>query len=187
MPLVVGVTGPNAAGKGEVSSILEAHGFRVHSLSDIVREEAGARGLPPERDHLIRIGTALRREGGPGVLAERILARLGSRDVVDSIRNPSEVEVLRRLPAFVLIGVDAPPTLRFERSRLRARAGDPETLEGFLGKEREENSSDPAGQQLGATLALADRRLVNDGDLEALRAAVGDLLVRLDGGAPWTR
>ena len=71
MRLIVGVTGPNAAGKGEVSAYLRALGFAVHSLSDIVREEAAARGLPPEREHLIRIGTLLREEGGPGVLAAR--------------------------------------------------------------------------------------------------------------------
>ena len=62
MPLVLGVTGPNAAGKGEVSAYLRALGFAVHSLSDVVREEARARGFPPEREHLIRIGTELRDE-----------------------------------------------------------------------------------------------------------------------------
>ena len=42
MALVIGLTGPNAAGKGEVANHLEARGFRLHSLSDIVREEAAA-------------------------------------------------------------------------------------------------------------------------------------------------
>ena len=47
MGLVLGITGPNAAGKGEVSAHLKTRGFDVHSLSDIVREEAAARNLPP--------------------------------------------------------------------------------------------------------------------------------------------
>ena len=67
------LVGPNAAGKGEVTARLAALGFSVHSLSDIVREEAAALGFPPEREHLIRIGTEMRRAGGPGVLAERLL------------------------------------------------------------------------------------------------------------------
>ena len=180
MPLILGVTGPNAAGKGEVSAYLQTLGFAVHSLSDIVREEARARGFLPEREHLIRIGTALREEGGPAVLAARLIPRLGARDVVDSIRNPAEVEALRRVPGFVLVGVDAPPALRFERSRQRARPGDPETFSAFEARERQENSTNPAGQQLRATFDLVDRVVVNDRDLQALRREVDALLFVLD-------
>ncbi len=176
MTLVLGVTGPNAAGKGEVSDYLRTLGFVVHSLSDIVREESAARGLPPEREHLIRIGTLLREQQGPGVLAERLIPRLGAKDVVDSIRNPAEVERLRKVPGFVLIGVDAPAELRFARSRLRARPGDPQSLAEFTQRERQENSANPAGQQLRATFELADRVLLNDGDLDDLRLKVDEIL-----------
>jgi dephospho-CoA kinase len=176
MGLVIGVTGPNAAGKGEVSEFLRRWGLAVHSLSDIVREEAAARGLPPEREHLIRIGTLLREQGGPGILAERLLPRLVGWDAVDSIRNPAEVETLRKAPGFVLLGIDAPAELRFARSRLRARPGDPASFDEFAARERQENSSNPSGQQLLATFALADRVVDNDGDLDGLHRKVDDLL-----------
>jgi len=176
MRFVIGVTGPNAAGKGEVSAYLGTLGFALHSLSDIVREEAAALGLPPEREHLIRVGTMLRERGGASVLAERLLPRLGDRDVVDSIRNPAEVQALRRIPEFVLIGVHAPAELRFARSRLRARPGDPGTFESFLARERQENSENPAGQQLLATFALADRIVENDAGLDALHAKMDELI-----------
>jgi len=175
-PFVVGLTGSNAAGKGEVAAYLEQAGFSGHSLSDIVREEAALSGLPPEREHLIRTGTLLRREYGAGVLAERILPRLCGREVVDSIRNPAEVAVLRGLPCFVLLGVRATVDRRFRRARLRARPGDPRTLEEFEERERQENTDDPAAQQLSATFALADRVVDNDGDLPALHAAVDRVL-----------
>ncbi len=177
MRLVVGLTGPNASGKGELASHLRSCGFAVHSLSDIVREAAAADGLPPEREHLIATGNRLRREGGPGVLAEGILDRLGTRDVVDSIRNPAEVAVLRRLPYFTLVGVQAKTETRFRRSLDRARPGDPKSLEAFQGREREENSADPNAQQLAATFRLADHVIDNDADLNALRAAVDRLLL----------
>jgi dephospho-CoA kinase len=159
-----------------VSAFLEAQGFRLHSLSDIVREEAAARGLPPTREHLIRIGTELRERGGVAVLAERLIPRLGGRDVVDSIRNPGEVDALRRVPGFVLLGVRAPAELRFARSRARARPGDPETLEAFRAREAQENSANPAGQQLEATFALADVVIDNDAGLETLHERLGDLV-----------
>jgi len=177
---VLGLTGPNAAGKGEVAAYLARLGFRVHSLSDVVREEAARRGLPPEREHLIRIGTELRREGGSGVLAERILPRLDGRDVVDSIRNPAEVEVLRSRGDFRLLGVRGSEEVRFRRSLARRRAGDPQSLEAFRERERQENTSDPAAQQLTATFDLADHVLENEGALEALHGAVERLLARLD-------
>jgi len=176
MGLVLGVTGPNAAGKGEVSVYLKTLGFDVHSLSDIVREEAAARSLLPEREHLIRIGTLLREQGGLGVLAERLIPRLGARDVVDSIRNPAEVTTLRRVPGFVLVGVDAPAEVRFARSRHRARPGDPTSFATFMARERQENSANPAGQQLRATFALADHVVDNDGNLHDLHHKIDALL-----------
>ena len=176
LDVVFGLTGSNAAGKGEVAAYLGRAGFKVHSLSDVVREEAAARGLSPEREHLIRIGNLLRAQEGAGALARRILPRLGRRDVVDSIRNPSEIEVLRTLPHFVLIGVRASLELRFRRSLARNRAGDPATLEQFRQREEEENSSDPNAQQLRATFLLADHVLDNDGGLDRLHESVEQLL-----------
>lgn len=178
--MIIGLTGPNAAGKGEVAAYLGRRGFRLHSLSDVVREAAAEEGVPPEREHLIRIGTELRRAGGPGVLARRIAARLGERDVVDSIRNPEEVRVLRERPGFVLVGVDAAREVRFERSRARSRPGDPATLEEFRMREAQENTSDPAAQQLDATFALADYVVENDGDLPALHRRVDRILAAIE-------
>ena len=174
--LVVGLTGPNASGKGEVAKILAASGFRVHSLSDAVREEATRRGLDHSRDQLIRVGVDLRAEHGPGALAQGVLPRLKGRSVVDSIRNPGEVEVLRRLRHFLLLGIDAPQALRFERSLLRGRLGDGSTLDEVARKEERENSTTQAGQQLLATLALADVVIDNDGTIADLRWKVRDAL-----------
>ena len=172
-----------------MAKFLAARGFAVQSLSDVVRDEATRRGLDHTRDSLIRVGVELRTEGGPGALARRILPRLRPRAVVDSIRNPGEVEVLRTLPRFVLLGIDAPQSLRFQRSVRRGRLGDGATLEEFARKESRENSTTEAGQQLLATLALADRVINNDGTIEDLhqrtrRALAGVLDADLRPGRP---
>jgi len=181
MRIVIGLTGPNAAGKGEVARALTKLGFAYHSLSDAVREEALALGRTTGRDDLILTGNDLRRGGGPGILAQKIIPRLGARDVVDSIRNPAEVELLRNVPGFILLGVTAPPQVRFERAIKRGGRGDAVVdLASFLEKEAEENTADPAAQQLSATFALADRALVNDGALDTLRAAVSALVSELE-------
>ena len=180
MVLILGLTGANAAGKGEVALYLRDRGFAVHSLSDVIRDEATARGLPPEREHLIRIGNLLRESGGPGVLAERILPRLGQRDAVDSIRNPAEVVVLQRLPRFVLLGVRAPFEVRFQRSVNRGRPGDPATVQQVRQREEQENSFDPAAQQLASTFAMADRIVENDAGLNELHDQLDRLMAQLD-------
>ncbi len=92
--------------------------------------------------------------------------------MVDSIRNPGEVAILRTLPRFILLGVDAPQRLRFDRSLRRGRLGDGATLQEFAAKEARENATTEAGQQLMATLALADAVIDNAGTIRALRAAV---------------
>ncbi len=170
--MIIGLAGPNASGKGEVAAYLESLGYAVHSLSDVVREEAAARGLPPEREHLIRTGQELRRREGPGVLAEHILARLESPAVVDSIRSPGEVEVLRRLEDFRLLAIEAPVELRWRRAMDRRRAGDATTLEAFRLQEEKENQDRPDSQQVRRAIALADEKVSNDGSLTALRAQV---------------
>jgi dephospho-CoA kinase len=173
--VVVGLTGPNASGKGEAADHLVRMGFTYHSLSDVVREEATARGLTHRREDLIAVGNDLRARHGFGILAERIVPRLsvrGGRNVVDSIRNPREVDVLRRLPFFLLLGVTAPIEVRFDRARARGRIGDGESLEEFRTREEMENSADPWGQQLAATLALADHIIYNVGSVKELQQEI---------------
>ncbi len=145
-----------------------------------MREEGRLRGLEPTRENLIRIGNELREQAGPGALAERVLSRLTSRAVVDSIRNPAEVEVLRRLETFLLIGIRSSVEMRFRRSLERARPGDPGSLEQFKRREAQENSDDPNAQQLGAAIALADHVLPNHDTREELARRVLALLGELD-------
>ncbi len=176
-PRLVGLTGTNAAGKGEIARLLAARGFGYRSLSDVLRGELARRGLEATRDNLIRVGNELRAAHGADVLARRAAPELGAgRFVVDSIRNPAEIAFLRSLGGFLLVGVDAPIEIRFARARLRGRNESAATLEEFRAKEAEELRGGAAGQQLEACLALADVLIVNDGTLEELARKVKEAL-----------
>jgi dCMP deaminase len=180
--MILGLSGPYAAGKGEVMAYLEARSFYPASLSDVLREELRTRGESETRERMIATGNELRARHGPGVLAERLLARLepDRNYVVDSIRHPAEVEVLRRAHGdFKLIWVDADPGVRFERLRGRARPGDPESVDELRAMEARESGGEGAsGQDLPAVRALADFTLRNDGDREALHEAIQTILAR---------
>jgi dCMP deaminase len=180
--MIIGLTGRNGSGKTEVSNYLRTRGFEYHSLSDEIRDEIRRCGREITREVLIAVGNDLRYRFGPGILAQRILQRLG-RDrnyVIDSIRNPSEVEVLKQREDFTLVSVEADAVIRFERSRKRGREAAAPTLPQFLQEEgRELDSADPASQQLLATGRLADVTLSNNGTLIDLHRQLDTLLPRL--------
>ena len=180
--MIIGLTGKNGAGKTEVSNYLVSRGFEYHSLSDEIRAEVRRRGLEITREILTECGNELRSRFGAGILAERILAQLGHdrNYVIDSIRNPAEVDVLRRRKDFKLLGVDAGQAVRFERSRERGREGAPQSLEQFICEEEWElQSPDPVRQQLVATRNMADVVVANDGTLEDLHRRLAELLPSL--------
>ncbi len=177
--MIIGLTGTNGAGKTEVADYLRSRGFEYHSLSDEIRAEIRNRGQEITREVLIAVGNELRSRYGPGVLAERVLRRLDRNHnyVVDSIRNPSEVEALRSRGDFQLLSVDADVRLRFKRTRERGRERAAQTLEQFTAEEaRELDSRDPANQQLIATRRLADITIQNDGSIQELRMQLDRIL-----------
>jgi len=176
-PRLIGLTGTNAAGKGEVALYLEAKGYRVFSLSDTIREHLRKRGQEATRDNLIAAGNALRRRYGADVLARRILKRVRGRAVIDSIRNSREVAYLRKQPGFVLAAVDAPVELRFRRALKRGRQESAATLEEFAAKERLELAGGRDGQQLRRCLEAADVTIINGGTLAALKRKVDRCLL----------
>lgn len=179
--MIVGITGFFCAGKDTTAEMLRAKGFAHISLSDIIREELISRQIPPTIPNLTEVGNDLRRVHGPGVLAQRALEQMDfSRNwAVTSIRHPAEVSALRRRMDFVLAFIDAPQLVRFDRSQLRARPGDPATLAEFQAWEAQQldpHQGDPAAQAMAACRDLADQRLDNARDLEALRAQVDALV-----------
>ncbi|MFQ5767523.1 MAG: AAA family ATPase, partial [Acidobacteriota bacterium] len=155
-PTAIGLTGPNAAGKGEVAAYLMTRGYGYHSLSDVVRQEAADRGLDSSRENLVRVGNELRQTGGPGILVRRLLSHLALPAVIDSVRNPGEAEALAQLDRFVLLAVEAPASLRFRRIQARGRLGDIASLEEFRRFENRENSASGVEQRIKATMEKAD-------------------------------
>jgi dephospho-CoA kinase len=118
--MILGIAGPYASGKGEAVGFLGARSFVVHSLSDVIRSELAKQGVSETRERMIETGNALRAADGPGALAKRLLPLLptGRNVVVDSIRHPAEVEVLRGASArFRLIWIDADEATRLGLGR----------------------------------------------------------------------
>ncbi len=180
--MIIGLTGENCSGKGTVAEYLKKKSFYYYSLSDVIREDLSTKSIEITRDVLIQRGNALRQKYGPSVLAVRTAAKIQADKnyVIDSIRNPREVEELRKLKRFVLIKVVSLPENRFKRMTARNREGDPKTLKEFTRvEELEAVNKDSSKQQIIASIKMADKVLENDAQFQDLFKKIDLLLQEL--------
>lgn len=177
--MIVGVTGGYCSGKDTVAQYLEAKGFTHISLSDFIRAELRRRKQEITRQNLISAGIELREKFGHAALANLALDSMEAdrKYVISSIRNPAEVEALRRKKNFILAHIGAPPGIRFKRMLERKKHGEElPTYEAFLASEKKEQSEDPAGQQLHKVFRMADIIIKNDANVKELQAKLDKFL-----------
>lgn len=171
--MIFGFCGTLGSGKGTAIELLQKEfGAISFSLSDEIRQECKARGLGFGRANLIAVGNEMRKAHGDGYWADKVAEKVKATAdwqkkaaTVDSIRLPAEVEALvdQFGDKFVLISVDAPVELRYERIKKRARAGEQLlSLEQFQASEQKEQTREKGEPDLAATMALADYEIVND-------------------------
>ena len=163
--LVVGITGRIGAGKGAVvEHLVKARGFVHFSARSFLLETIRRRGLPENRDSMVEVANALRKVSecmlyscfppkpfltkyqakGPSAVIEALLERARSgaphqtRYIVESVRTVGETEALRQAGA-LLLGVDAPAKLRYERIKERKSETDDISFATFLDHEARED------------------------------------------------
>lgn len=183
----VGVVGQIAVGKGVlVEYLTKKLGFISFSLSSILHEELKKKNIKEfTRKTLQDMGDELRRKNGDAVLAEKAIESLlkqgKNRVVIEGIRNPGEVEFLKKNPNFVLIGVKANRELRFKRLLKRAKPWDPKTYADFVKVDRRDLGIGQGkfGQQVGKCLAYCDFILTNNKDTKDLQRKVDALMKKI--------
>lgn len=173
---LIGLTGTNGAGKGEAAAFFKKKGYVYFSLSDLLREELQKKGKQVTRDNLIEIGNTLRKKISPDILAKRVMKKIKGRAVIDSIRNPREIEYLKKQKNFILLSLDAPVELRYERVKKRGRDESATTLQEFIEREANEMTKQEKRQQLQNCMKLADYSVINDGTLENLHKKLEKLV-----------
>lgn len=179
--MLIGLVGTLGSGKGSVGKALEEKGFQRRVFSDILRQELIKRKIVINRENLQDIGNEMRRKDGCGALAKRLIESLDlSKDcVVDGIRNPGEIDVLKE-NGFVILLINAPQKLRFNRMIERRSDDDPLTWGEFLRIEnRDLGEEDSAGQQVRKSMEMADFKLINDLDIEDLNTKIEAILDKI--------
>lgn len=182
--MLIYVTGSIGGGKGEVVNYLvEKYGMKHYSFRQFYTDELVRRGLPVDRPHMSDLADELRATHGNGYVVRELteMARKdGGHAVVESIRNLGEVEYLKAQPDAVLLAVDAPVEMRYERNKLRATSLDPQSFEDFLQNEkREMENTDPWRNNIAKAITLADYTYQNTGTLEDLHAWIDSIAPKL--------
>lgn len=165
---VIGLVGPFGSGCSYVAKkLMNSHGYEVFSLSDMLREEykndhpnCGV----PSRTELQDYGDKVRKEKGADYLARKVSDKIGSDDskkyVIDSIRNPNEINFLRKKYAeFFLFGIFAEREIRWERVHKKYNDDKREFLKD---DGRDGNEKCEYGQRVTDSFRMADIVILNN-------------------------
>lgn len=178
--MIIGVTGPIASGKSVLAQMLVEKGFIRLTLSEEVREEARKLGLPIERTTLQNLGNEMRVKYGNGYWAKRLVTKMEENKnyIIEGIRNPGEIEELRKLRNFILIGVNAPIERRIDWIRARNKDSDPKNIEGIKAIDSRDRGfgESHSGQRTEDCFSMADSYIFNNTDLEDLKEKAAQLV-----------
>jgi len=169
MKLVIGLSGRIGGGKGTIGDyLMREYGAEGRRFSDILRDLLVRLHIPVERRALQNMGATLRMQFGDDVLVQTLRKDLETAEadivMVDGVRYPNEVEMLRGFDNSILFFVDAPPKIRFERVKKRAEKGEDKIdFAEFLRAEERETE-----RHLDEVKAMTDYQLDNSKSFEDL-------------------
>lgn len=182
---ILAFVGAPAAGKTEAASVAKELGIPVVTMGDVVREELRSRNLPLSDANAGCIANELREREGMDAIAKRCIPLIkGITDkerkksiksviVIDGIRGVAEVETFKKAfgTDFVLVRIEAPLDLRYERIKTRGRGDDSLNTEEFKEREERENR-----WGMGEAMEKADKIVKNEGSLEGFKEQIKRIL-----------
>lgn len=171
LPTLIGVSGTLGSGKDSLANMLvDEYGYNHASTSDLVREVAMRERGSIERPVLQEIATMCREKFGAGYFVELGLDKPRPL-LITGIRSIGEMKALKAAGG-VMVYVDAPVELRYERMIGRARDGEAEvSLEEFQRREEKEmyGGERDTDFNIRGIGEQADITIMNDGTVEQFR------------------
>jgi len=176
---IIGIMGLIGSGKDAVSQYLaEKYGYEVIGMGNIVRELSKGIGRTNGRDDLQQTQKEIVEKYGWEYFAENVVKKILKnrldKVVINGIRRPQDAIVPKRYfgKDIVILLIDAPPKVRYERLKQRKRESDPETFEEFMRQEKNEIKL----FNIEETLKYYDYKIENKGDVEKLRKTLDEFM-----------
>lgn len=175
-PTLIAFVGLPGSGKSVAASILEKQGYEVIRLGDLTDRRLKENGLSetPENEKVVR--EDIRKTEGMDAYAKWCVEEIGKRGkenqyVLEGVRSWEECEYLKRVfPKLLLVGIYSPPDVRY--LRLKERKERPLMEE----EARRRDVFEIDNLHMGPTLALADKLVVNTGDIREFETSILALL-----------
>jgi dephospho-CoA kinase len=170
--IIIGITGTNGAGKGELAQFLKnTYGFAHYQVREFLTQEILERGLQPDRPTMSMIANELRKKHAPEYIIHRLRKQAFQEQknaIIESVRNEGEIAFLKAQGALIR-AVDADQKVRYQRVTERKSSTDNITFSEFKKQESLEfKNKDPHKQNLKQCIQLADHVFVNNGSREEL-------------------
>lgn len=173
--MIIGLTGLARCGKDTAAQYLkDKYGFEVLVFSDVLRQEAKKRKMKPTKMNLSALGDELRKKGGQGIVAKKIVEKIEEEKdyVLSGFRSPEEADYVRNETLdFHLIEVYADKDTRFKRRD----ETDPQTEEEFFARDK----GDIINKGMDKVLKMTDYRVPNKGTKKDLEKEVDKLMKKL--------
>ncbi len=172
--MIIGITGTNGSGKGEVVNILvKYYGFTHYSIRDVLTQELKKQQREINRETLRDIANQLRKTYTNDILIRKILTQVNSQDcIIESIRNIDEAKYIQNQNG-ILIAVDAKIRIRYERIIRRHSKTDSVSFEEFQTEELSEyENTNTSSQNLRKCIEMADIKLYNNSTIAELTTQI---------------
>ncbi|MBP6880427.1 AAA family ATPase [Candidatus Saccharibacteria bacterium] len=183
--LLIGISGSFASGKDVIAELLAKRAGYTHvSSSDMVRAAAKTAGLESDRTMLRPFANKIRDKNGADYFTKIAFEQANSaattdkkRIVVSGLRAKAEADFIKNKGG-VIIFVDAPLELRFDRAQSRKRDLESYSKDIFERNEKKESqvTSGKNEQNIYSIKENADIQIVNDGTIDDLWRKLKSLL-----------
>ena len=177
MKTIICIIGTIGSGKDTAAEYISRKlDIPTFQMSQVLKDFAKEQGIEPTRDNLIKIGSALVKENGPGFVVKTLADRT-SEDliIITGVRRTEVIEYMHENYNIILLSINAPAAVRFQRCVARNKLGEAKTLTEFIKNEKKENSP-PNTERLFECMKLADYTITNDADLETFFQKIDELL-----------
>ena len=182
--IIIGITGTLGAGKGTiVDYLINKKEFVHYSVRGYLIKEIIKLGMEVNRDAMVTVANDLRKRHNPAFIVEELYKEAfekGQNAIIESIRTPGEIDLLRTKSNFYLLAVDADAHSRYQRIFLRQSETDNISFDTFVANEkREMNNLDPAKQNLSECITRADFVINNSGTVNELYIQIENIFNKI--------
>ena len=177
MKLLIGIIGEKGSGKETAGALIRRFispsSVALFRSSDLLKDTLNLWSLPLSRHNLQYLAICMNKQFGDESLSfgvrERIKKSRADILILDGVRWKSDEKLVRSFSPNLLLYVTAKPRIRFLRLKRRnEKAGEGSmSFAQFLKEEKAATET-----EIASIGSRADRRIVNDGDMNVLRKSV---------------